>query len=97
MSDEGSGTTNGKDIYDEYTNQETKYMDYDEDAPNFLVIIQDSDFNSRYNTLRTGAASRAEILEGMLRRKCGSVRVLALSDSKAGVFRNMLEPPPALI
>ncbi len=96
MSDEGSGTPNGKDIYDEYTNQETKYMDYDEDAPNFMVIIQDSDFNSRYNTLRTGAASRAEILEGKLRRKCGSVRVLALSDSKAGVFRNIFEPPPAL-
>ena len=99
MSDQGSGTPNSKDMYDNNTNQETKYPSQgmeDDDAPNFMVIIHDSDFSSRYNTLRTGAATRAEILEGKLRRKCGSVRVLALSDSKNGDFRKMFEPPPAL-
>ena len=95
MSDD-EGTPNS-DVYDNNQYQEMKYPSSDnEDAPLFMVILHDRDFSTRYNMVRTGNATRAEVLEGKLRRKTGSVRVLALSDSKAGAFRNMFDPPPAL-
>ena len=100
MSEDGSEAPNSEeDFYNDNADQEMKYSTYrtdDEDAPLFMVIVRDNDFSTRYNTLRTGPLTRAEVLEGKLRRKCGSVRVLALSDSKEGTFRTMFQPPPAL-
>ena len=67
----------------------------EEEGSNFVTILDDTDFTYKYS-LRTGKATRAEVLEGKLRRKTGSCTVLSLTDAKSRVWRSKFDPAPAL-
>jgi hypothetical protein len=65
-----------------------------DDYPNFLVILDDKDFTTKYS-FRTGKETRADLFDRKLKRKTGSCMVLGLHDARSHTWKHILNPMAA--